>query len=224
MIRLLANAGSSLGSNLSTVLVALATALGAILTLAISALQFRRSAREQRQLERQAVELDRARGKALAEAVVAAAESVEHGSAPAEEGTSGTVVIPPLEMSISPRPTIDRNVGLSQQSAAVISLLAGTIIDAVAGLFFVQSGRAQRVMQEFFEKLRTDRKLDESLALAERVTDPELQGKLQVLLAPNFADVEASPDILSAILRLPVPNREHKAEKTTAAQANPPSA
>jgi hypothetical protein len=117
--------------------------------------------------------------------------------------------------------TIDRSASLSQQSAAVISLISGTIIDAVAGLFFVQSSRAQQVMQEFFDKLRTDRKLEESLKLVDKVADPELQGRLQVLLALNFADVKASADVLASVLKSPTSVQTPRTgENTPAARTN----
>ena len=43
----------------------------------------------------------------------------------------------------------------------LFALVAGTIIDAVSALFFVQSNKARQLMTEFFDKLRTDRKLNE---------------------------------------------------------------
>jgi hypothetical protein len=99
--------------------------------------------------------------------------------------------------------TINRGLTFTQQSASIISLLAGTIIEAVASLFFVQSRRAQQVMQEFFDRLRKDRSLEESLKLTDKVADPELQGKLQALLAVKLADVNAADSILSAVLKVP---------------------
>jgi uncharacterized membrane-anchored protein YhcB (DUF1043 family) len=118
--------------------------------------------------------------------------------------------------------TIDRSASLGQQSAAVISLISGTIIDAVAGLFFVQSSRAQRVMQEFFDKLRTDRKLEESLKLVDKIADPELQGKLQVLLALNFAEVNSSADVLTAVLSYPLQFRRLRPAGTRLLPRSPP--
>ena len=45
----------------------------------------------------------------------------------------------------------------------IFAMISGTIIDAVAALFFVQSNKARQLMTDFFDKLRIDRKLDESL-------------------------------------------------------------
>jgi uncharacterized membrane-anchored protein YhcB (DUF1043 family) len=261
MMDLLANGGGVTSLNWTSILASLIGGIAAIIGVVVASRQFRTSAREQRELEKEVLELERARGKALAQAVMEAAEATE-----ATEATEGEVRVAPKVDEYSPQVreytdridiisksaladetqfeiirkyhaqglaqsrasfwfslafaslgffiiatavlSINRSVGLSQQSAAVISLLAGTIIDTVAGLFFVQSGRAQKVMQEFFEKLRTDRKLEESLKLVDKVADPELQGKLQVLLALNFAEVKASHEVLSAVLSIPIPTSQ----------------
>jgi hypothetical protein len=54
---------------------------------------------------------------------------------------------------------------LESAGKPAFTLIAGTIIDAVAALFFVQSNKARQLMTEFFDKLRVDRKLDEALSL-----------------------------------------------------------
>lgn len=71
----------------------------------------------------------------------------------------------------------------------VFTLVAGTVIDAVAALFFVQSNKARQLMTEFFDKLRTDRKLDESLKMAETISDPPTASRLKALLALHFAEM-----------------------------------
>lgn len=81
-----------------------------------------------------------------------------------------------------------------------IKLISGTIIDAVAGLFFVQSNKARELMSEFFDKLRTDRKLDESLRLVAEVPDETLKSRLQVVLSLNFADVKLNDEALRNLL------------------------
>jgi hypothetical protein len=45
-------------------------------------------------------------------------------------------------------------------------------------------------MAAFFDKLRTDRKLDESLRLVEQIPDPTVKSRLQMVLSPNFAGVQ----------------------------------
>ena len=90
----------------------------------------------------------------------------------------------------------------------LIKLVSGTIIDAVAGLFFVQSNKARELMSTFFDKLRTDRKLDESLTLARQVPDSTLKSRLQLVLSLNFADVKVADPTLLAILGIPA-NEAH---------------
>lgn len=53
----------------------------------------------------------------------------------------------------------------------VAQFSAGTIMDAVAALFFVQSRNAQKSMGEFFDKLRRDRNHFESRKLCESIDD-----------------------------------------------------
>jgi hypothetical protein len=62
---------------------------------------------------------------------------------------------------------------LLEQGRTFITLIAGTIIDAVAALFFVQSNKARQLMVDFFDRLRNDRKLEESLKLAINIPDLE---------------------------------------------------
>jgi hypothetical protein len=89
-------------------------------------------------------------------------------------------------------------VGSLQRPA--FTLLSGTIIDAVAALFFVQSNRARQLMTEFFDKLRVDRKLDEALKFANEIADPKIQSSLKAVLALSFAEVKSADDMLAAIL------------------------
>jgi hypothetical protein len=87
--------------------------------------------------------------------------------------------------------------------AQILNLVSGTIIEAVAALFFVQSNRARRLMVEFFDRLRADKKLDDALQLAQEIGDEHIQGRLKVLLALDFADVRPAPNegVLASVLR-----------------------
>lgn len=96
--------------------------------------------------------------------------------------------------------TMERGVQLTEQGRSFITLIAGTIIDAVAALFFVQSNKARQLMTEFFDKLRADRKLEESLNLASQVPDQILQSRLKIIIAMNLADVKSSEAILPLII------------------------
>jgi hypothetical protein len=61
----------------------------------------------------------------------------------------------------------------------MFAVVSGTIIDAVAALFFIQSNKARQLMTEFFDKLRTDRKLDESLNVLERIEDKAISSRVK---------------------------------------------
>jgi len=81
-------------------------------------------------------------------------------------------------------------------SERLVKIGSGVIIDAVASLFFVQSNKARELMVAFFDKLRTDRKLDESLQLVQQIPDAALRARIMAALALNFADVKAEKYIL----------------------------
>jgi hypothetical protein len=103
--------------------------------------------------------------------------------------------------------TVQKDISIWNQGKTFITLISGTIIDAVSALFFVQSNKARQLMTDFFDKLRADRKFEESLKLADEIPDPILKSKLKIVLSINFADVKASDNILS-ILKEPNPKQE----------------
>lgn len=78
---------------------------------------------------------------------------------------------------------------LESAGKPIFTLVAGTIIDAVSALFFVQSNRARQLMTEFFDKLRIDRKLDESLGLLKEIDDPLIASRIRGVIALSFSDV-----------------------------------
>lgn len=78
---------------------------------------------------------------------------------------------------------------LDSAGKPIFTLVARTIIDAVSALFFVQSNRARQLMTEFFDKLRIDRKLDESLALLNRIEDSLIVSRLRGIIALSFSEV-----------------------------------
>lgn len=79
-----------------------------------------------------------------------------------------------------------------QGALAILGVIAGAVIDAVAALFFVQSNRARELMVQFFDRLRRDRKLDEALGLAQDVPDAAIKSSLLRELALLLA-TEAPP-------------------------------
>ncbi|WP_029295704.1 TRADD-N-associated membrane domain-containing protein [Chryseobacterium hispalense] len=97
--------------------------------------------------------------------------------------------------------SVDNDKNLLTQPNAIISLISGTIIDAVSALFFVQSNKSRELMSIFFEKLRTDRKIEESLKLADSITDENLQSKLKMILSLHFAEIVTSDNIVSIVFK-----------------------
>lgn len=97
--------------------------------------------------------------------------------------------------------TVDKDKSLLTQPNAIISLISGTIIDAVSALFFVQSNKSRELMSTFFEKLRTDRKIEESLKLADSITDENLRSKLKLILSLHFAEIVTSDNIVSIVFK-----------------------
>jgi hypothetical protein len=77
-------------------------------------------------------------------------------------------------------------------SKLLFTLVAGTVIDAVAALFFVQSNKARQLMVEFFDKL------DEALSLIEKIPDPIIASRVKSIVALNFSDVALKSDIVNA--------------------------
>jgi hypothetical protein len=72
-------------------------------------------------------------------------------------------------------------------TGSILTVVSGTIIDAVAALFFTQSSQARKSMTEFFDKLRTDRQFNESLRMAESIEELEIKSVLKAQLSLFFA-------------------------------------
>lgn len=96
--------------------------------------------------------------------------------------------------------TLQADKDFSKQTGTFVNLLAGTIIDSVSALFFVQSNKSRQLMSDFFDKLRVDRKLEESLRLAKDIHNPDLRDRLQTLIALNFSDVKPADGLLASLL------------------------
>jgi len=83
-----------------------------------------------------------------------------------------------------------------------LPLVSGTIVEAVSALFFAQSNHSRKMMIEFFDKLRADRKLAEALKFAREVQTEPTASNLKAYLSLRFADINP-PD--SAILGILAP-------------------
>ncbi len=81
-----------------------------------------------------------------------------------------------------------------------LGIVAGTIIDVVAALFFRESNRARTSMAEFFDRLRADRKIEEALRLCDEISDKAMCDALRVKLSLHFADIGGSEESLAQIL------------------------
>jgi len=90
--------------------------------------------------------------------------------------------------------------GKDMQGIEVIQIIGGTIISAVSGLFFNLSNKAKEVMIDFSDKLRIDSKLNESMKLIEKISNPIIKDKIQALLVLNFAGVEVDSVQFTKIL------------------------
>lgn len=108
---------------------------------------------------------------------------------------------------------MDRSVQFTSQGQTFITLLAGTIIDIVSTLFFVQSNKARELMSKFFDKLRADRKLEEALKLCQEIQDGNIRARLQTLLALKFAEVQFNDSLLSSMLSTEVKEKKTRTNK-----------
>jgi len=91
-----------------------------------------------------------------------------------------------------------------------VAIISGTIIDAVAALFFVQSNKAREQMAAFFDKLRTDQKLQDGLKLSEGIADEVLRNKVQTILALNLSESRVTETMITSILSSEVRQRSRE--------------
>ena len=88
----------------------------------------------------------------------------------------------------------------TRTGANAVALISGAIVEAVSGLFFVQSNRARITMTAFFDKLRQDRSLEEALRLSDSIPDPLIKSRLKTILSLRLAGADASDDALRTVL------------------------
>lgn len=84
-------------------------------------------------------------------------------------------------------------------AATAVQFTAGIIMDAVAGLFFVQSRNAQKSMGEFFDKLRSDRLHAESKLISQEISSAEAKDALKLHLSLHYAGVQNSDSVAKHI-------------------------
>jgi hypothetical protein len=93
---------------------------------------------------------------------------------------------------------------------AALQVAAGTVIDAVAALFFVQSRAAQTSMSEFFSALRRDRLHAEARELVEAISSSHAQDAARMTLALKYAGVSEAEALLRIALNIG-PKADHAA-------------
>jgi heme/copper-type cytochrome/quinol oxidase subunit 4 len=86
-------------------------------------------------------------------------------------------------------------------------IVAGTIIDAVSALFFYQANKARQLMADFFDRLRADRKLDESIRLCDSIDNEFMRNSVKAKLCLYFSGLEDSYNIARDILSLTTGNK-----------------
>lgn len=85
--------------------------------------------------------------------------------------------------------------------ATIVSMISGTIIDSIAALFFIQTKRAQKNMNDFFQKLREDKQYVEAKKLCESLNSIKAKDALKIQLALNFSRIPNSKEIASDIVK-----------------------
>ena len=81
-----------------------------------------------------------------------------------------------------------------------LGVVAGTIVDAIAALFFYQSNRARTLMADFFDRLRSDHKIVESLKLCADIDERSLRDALRAKLSLHFSGLDQTDESLRVIL------------------------
>lgn len=75
-------------------------------------------------------------------------------------------------------------------AGTILKIISGTVIDAVSGLFFVQSTSAQKSMSDFFEKLRLDRASAVAREMISEMENPDRRDQLRAQLVIKYAGIE----------------------------------
>jgi hypothetical protein len=76
----------------------------------------------------------------------------------------------------------------------------GAIVDAVAGLFLSVNARTQKVMVEFFDKLRSDQRVEDAMDISSKIPDTLMASKLQALLALHFTEAKDIPELFRQLI------------------------
>jgi uncharacterized membrane protein YraQ (UPF0718 family) len=77
-----------------------------------------------------------------------------------------------------------------QDIATIAKVLPGVVIDAVAGLFFKQAADTRRRATELYDRLRQDKKNDETMKMVSSIDDNELRNRVKAQIALNLSKSE----------------------------------
>jgi|GEM_PF-2819880 len=89
---------------------------------------------------------------------------------------------------------------LTDHDKEIVGLVSATLLEAIAGLFFVQRNRIQKQTTEFFDRLRDDRRFNEAVGLPGLLEPGPLRERTVALLAMVLHKAEPSESVLSAML------------------------
>jgi hypothetical protein len=73
---------------------------------------------------------------------------------------------------------------------AVIPLVAGTVSEAVAALFFSQSNRTREMMLALLDRLREDSRRIDAIRLGSEISDKSMRARVQASMALAYAGVD----------------------------------
>ncbi|NOJ91441.1 hypothetical protein HMI51_00550 [Corallococcus coralloides] len=91
--------------------------------------------------------------------------------------------------------------GIDAGNLATISkILPGVVMDAVAFLFFRQASETRQRATEFYDRLRRDKQLTESVALVSAIEDVRVRSAVKAQIALHMSGLQPSPINLGQFL------------------------
>jgi hypothetical protein len=86
-------------------------------------------------------------------------------------------------------------------TTAAVSALSGTVVEAVAGLFFALNRMNQKNMIGFYDRLRSDQRVEHAINMARKLPESYLATRLQALLALRFTETDPIAELFQQLLR-----------------------
>jgi len=82
----------------------------------------------------------------------------------------------------------------------ILKILPGVVMDAVALLFFRQASETRQRATELYDRLRSDRKRSQAVALVESIEDKRVRSAVKAQISLHLAGLQPSPIDLSNFL------------------------